>query len=94
MVHALIHRSVATVKADAAQISFSASGRDIVWAVVDSGISDKHEHFKTVGTLFPAAPIKHIDFTVSDTNPAPGNPLADDYGHGTHVGRHHRGQVG
>ncbi len=39
-----VTKSVATVKADAAQIAFSARGADIVWAVADSGINP-HEHF-------------------------------------------------
>ncbi len=37
--------SVATVKADAAIRSFSASGRNIVWAVMDSGVQADHPHF-------------------------------------------------
>ena len=36
-INALINRSLATVKADAARTSFSAHGQDIVWAVLDSG---------------------------------------------------------
>jgi subtilisin family serine protease len=80
-VHALVNRSVATVKADAAQISFSASGREIVWAVVDSGISRTHRHFAALKTLFPPPPIEHKDFTVG----AGGDALSDEYGHGTHV---------
>lgn len=82
-VHALINRSIATVKADAAQISFSAYGRDIVWAVVDSGINKDHRHFQSPKTLSPPSPIAHVDFTRDDGTP--GDPLLDDYGHGTHV---------
>jgi serine protease AprX len=37
--------SVATVKGDAAVRSFSASGRSIVWAVMDSGVQADHPHF-------------------------------------------------
>ena len=40
-----IDRSVTTVKADAANRSFDASGDGIVWAVVDSGIDADHPHF-------------------------------------------------
>jgi subtilisin family serine protease len=44
-VQMLIDRSVATVKGDAALSSFDASGRDITWAVIDSGIEGNHPHF-------------------------------------------------
>jgi subtilisin family serine protease len=44
-VRAQIDQSVATVKADAAIRSYEASGFDIVWAVIDSGISQAHPHF-------------------------------------------------
>ena len=44
-VQSQIYRSVATVKADAAFKSFGAAGAGIVWAVIDSGIDDKHQHF-------------------------------------------------
>lgn len=39
------YRSVPTIKGDAAIRSFDASGRGIVWAVVDSGIRRDHPHF-------------------------------------------------
>ena len=42
----LTTKSVSTVKADAARVSFSAFGEDIVWAVIDSGIDGEHPHFK------------------------------------------------
>lgn len=45
IVKPLMDCSIATVKADAALKSFSASGRDITWAVVDSGIQGDHPHF-------------------------------------------------
>src|SRR3954452_6703072 len=40
-----IDRSAPTVKADAAWRSYSARGRGVVWAVVDSGIEARHMHF-------------------------------------------------
>jgi serine protease AprX len=82
VVKPLINRSVATVKADAARASFSARGSDIVWAVLDSGIDKDHPHFVTHKTLDLSPALPHRDFT----DPVgPGNPLRDDYGHGTHV---------
>ena len=42
---ALIDRSAPTVKADAARRSYAATGRRIVWAVMDTGIDATHPHF-------------------------------------------------
>jgi subtilisin family serine protease len=87
-------KSVATVKADAAQRSFDAHGQDIVWAVLDSGIQGGHPHFARKDTRFgPVAnleldlPLTHVDFTPHGRS-APADPtsaLADELGHGTHV---------
>jgi serine protease AprX len=79
----LIDRSIATIKADAARRSFDATGHDIVWAVIDSGIQGTHPHFKTYDTLGGSVSKLHRDFTQDD--PRSGKPLEDDYGHGTHV---------
>jgi len=48
-VRALMDKSVATVKADAAQRAFAASGDGITWAVLDSGIDAGHPHFGLPG---------------------------------------------
>lgn len=77
-VKALTTQSYKTVKADAARVSFSALGEDIVWAVLDSGIAN-HLHFRLHGNLNVNEPLAHRDFTGSQT------PLEDAYGHGTHV---------
>jgi serine protease AprX len=79
-VTALINKSIATVKADAARNSFGAGGADIVWAVMDSGINAGHNHFRLHQNIEPG-PFHH-DFTVSD---ATADPFKDDNGHGTHV---------
>lgn len=78
-VEPLITSSLSTVKADAAQVAFSASGRDVVWAVIDSGVDERHPHFAKHGNL-EIDGIEHRDFTGS-----PGGPLTDEFGHGTHV---------
>lgn len=39
------YRSIPTIKGDAAIRSFDATGRGIVWAVIDSGIQAEHPHF-------------------------------------------------
>ena len=79
-VKSLINKSISTVKADAAHNSFAAVGRDIVWAVVDSGIDGSHPHFRKHGNLDLPAPLTHRDFTSGKEE-----PLVDAYGHGTHV---------
>jgi serine protease AprX len=75
----LVNKSISTVKADAARISFSALGQDIVWAVLDSGIQADHPHFARHGNVLDDEALKHLDFT--DT----GSPCEDRFGHGTHV---------
>jgi len=78
-VSACINRSIATVKADAAQNSFSASGAGITWAVMDSGVSNEHEHFRKYGNIDPTSSL-HKDFTIDGAG-----PFDDVNGHGTHV---------
>ena len=87
IVEALLTRSAATVKADAAHRAFSAFGEGVVWAVVDSGIDGKHPHFAgevdgigRIRSLELPAPVEHIDYTGSS-----GGALSDETGHGTHV---------
>ena len=85
---ALLVKSVSTVKADAAHSSFAAFGRDIVWAVVDSGIDGRHPHFKLYGNVDIDAKLAHYDFTLDDPLAQPASSksaLRDDAGHGTHV---------
>ena len=74
-----INKSIATVKADAAQNSFSASGAGITWAVMDSGIQHDHPHFHKHTNVDPASGW-HKDFTIDG-----GDPFDDKNGHGTHV---------
>jgi subtilisin family serine protease len=54
------------VKADAAHYAFAAFGKDIVWAVVDSGIEGEHVHFNEHHNLDVPPPLKHRDFTALD----------------------------
>lgn len=79
----LIDRSVATVKGDAARRSYDASGNDIVWAVIDSGIDGQHPHFKSYNTLGGSVEKLHYDFTKDQSTPSAA--LVDLEGHGTHV---------
>jgi subtilisin family serine protease len=86
----LIYQSVPTVKADAALRSYDASGSDIVWAVIDSGIDATHRHFGDRADperhvlLHPDVVELHRNFTGFGPATREG-ALTDDYGHGTHV---------
>jgi hypothetical protein len=80
-----ITKSLATVKADAAQTSFCAHGTEITWAIMDSGIDAKHPHFVLHGNVDLASPL-HADFTDTPNVPKGSNAaLIDRFGHGTHV---------
>jgi subtilisin family serine protease len=78
-IRALLNKSVSTVKADAARVSFNALGADIVWAVLDSGVQADHPHFQAYGNVKETAALEHRDFTGT------GPPTKDEFGHGTHV---------
>jgi serine protease AprX len=82
---AQIWRSVATVKADACRRSFATTGRNIVWAILDSGILGTHKHFEMHGNLIPPNGLAHMDFTGPNLVEVQPDQLTDDYGHGTHV---------
>ncbi len=78
--------SVRTIKADASQISFGASGKDICWAVLDSGVEGSHVHFDFHQNLKISDPLRHMDFTARPAKAFPPEQLpTDDNGHGTHV---------
>jgi serine protease AprX len=62
-VERLTVKSVSTVKADAARNAFSAFGKDIIWAVLDSGIEATHPHFKLHRNLDLGSKLMHRDFT-------------------------------
>src|SRR6476646_1477679 len=76
-VHPLIDRSISIVKADAARRAFLAEGKDIVWAVIDSGVDRMHEHFKDAATLDVKLPLRHFDFTVREGEEE--QPLVDSF---------------
>jgi subtilisin family serine protease len=85
-IQALLNKSVATVKGDAAHAAYSAFGEGIVWGVMDSGIDQHHPHFAKYRNLDLPAPLTHTDFT----NAVPGlngesAAVRDEAGHGTHV---------
>jgi serine protease AprX len=75
--------SVRTVKADAAQTAYAATGKGIVWAVLDSGIDKTHPHFADYGNVLNEAPLIPKSFLAA-TDPVSADPLQDPFGHGTH----------
>jgi subtilisin family serine protease len=80
---ALIYESVKTVQASTAQLGYGALGRDIEWAVLDTGVAAGHPHFAEHENV-----VREWDCTLRGalTAGAPGShPAADGDGHGTHV---------
>jgi serine protease AprX len=86
-VQSLVFVSAQTIKCDAARAAFAAVGRNIIWAVADTGIDGGHPHFKTHKTLALEGGLKHRDFTDIHATEAQASKaaLVDDVGHGTHV---------
>jgi serine protease AprX len=85
VVRAFITDSIATVKADAAQIAFSAVGKNITWAVLDTGVDTGHPHFALFSNtdLAEKAPLAHKDFRPTASGDT--GATEDANGHGTHV---------
>lgn len=82
---ALIHASAHTIQARPANLGYGASGRDIGWAVLDTGIRADHPHFRTYRNI-----VEQWDCTVAGepahTEPGDGGfDTLDRNGHGTHV---------
>jgi serine protease AprX len=87
MVTATTNVSIGTVKADAARNAFGALGKDIVWAVVDTGIDATHPHFARHANLSLVGALRHRCFIAPKVSDAESEKLAleDAMGHGTHV---------
>ena len=83
-VRTCVYRSLRTVKADAAQNSFSAFGEGVHWAVVDTGVDANHPHFELHGNIIRDGRLSK-DFTAPRKPGEPNRALTDKYGHGTHV---------
>ena len=76
--HALLGSSIHTVQAHPAHVAYMAHGTDVSWAVLDSGIVERHPHFKMHANIK-----SQHDCT---RRGAPTTGAADDeHGHGTHV---------
>jgi serine protease AprX len=84
-VSAFTNISGSTVKADAARNSFGTSGKNILWAVVDTGIDKTHPHFQKHKNLELSDPLSHRDFTRGGATDLAASACIDKKGHGTHV---------
>jgi subtilisin family serine protease len=84
---ALIHRSARVIQADAAKASYGAFGREIRWAVLDTGVRHDHPHFsikdKITGTTHNT--IEAIWDCTKKGPPVRKDNDIDRDGHGTHV---------
>jgi subtilisin family serine protease len=88
---AYIDQSIHTTQAFPAHRSYFASGNEITWAVLDSGIHWTHPHFGgeggTIKSVFDCTSRKQRQVAAKDLQPLPWNdPAAEDrFGHGAHV---------
>ncbi|MBE9127981.1 MULTISPECIES: S8 family serine peptidase [unclassified Coleofasciculus] len=75
---ALLDQSIHKVQAYTAQLGYGATGKDINWAILDTGIQPNHPHFQTHKNI-----AQQWDCT-GVGQPRQGKAL-DVHGHGTHV---------
>ena len=75
---ALLGSSIHTVQAHPAHVAYMAHGAGVSWAVLDSGIVDRHPHFKMHANL------KSQHDCTRRGAPVAGSAV-DEHGHGTHV---------
>jgi subtilisin family serine protease len=74
---ALLDTSIATIHAGAAHAGYQAFGRDVAWAVLDSGINNAHPHFARYKNI-----VSEVDCTKRTVTEG---SAPDQNGHGTHV---------
>jgi subtilisin family serine protease len=88
---AYLDQSVHTTQAFPAHRSYFASGNDVTWAVLDSGINWTHPHFGgeggTIKSVYDCTSRKQRQVAAKDLQPLAWNdPAAEDrFGHGAHV---------
>jgi len=75
---ALLDSSIHTVQAHPAHVAYMAHGGNVSWAVLDSGIVDRHPHFRMHEN------VKSQHDCTKRGAPTEG-PADDEHGHGTHV---------
>lgn len=75
---ALLDASIHTVQAKTAHLGYDATGEGVGWAVLDSGINDKHPHFQLFSNL-------KAQFDCTIRGAVVPSIAKDLNGHGTHV---------
>ena len=75
---ALLDQSGQTVQAYTAQLGYGATGKDINWAVLDTGVRADHPHFATHGNV-------KAQFDCTGVGKPVKGKAMDSNGHGTHV---------
>jgi subtilisin family serine protease len=56
-------RSISTVKGDLAQTEFKIDGKEIVWAILSTGINSSHLHFQLFDNLRLPNGLRHLDYS-------------------------------
>jgi subtilisin family serine protease len=75
---ALLMKSAAVVQANTARLGYGATGVDIHWALLDTGINAAHPHFATHDNIV-------AQFDCTRPGPPAARTIGDADGHGTHV---------
>jgi subtilisin family serine protease len=75
---ALLDTSTNTIQARTANVGYSAVGRDIRWAVLDTGVNAAHPHFARFANIQAQYDCTKRGALITGSAP-------DNYGHGTHV---------
>lgn len=88
---AFIATSINTLQVRPAHNAYRAFGKDIAWAVLDSGVNAAHPHF--AGNRTDRLPVISATFDCTARGTLAHGPAPDRHGHGTHVagiitGRH------
>ncbi|MGH7415828.1 MAG: S8 family serine peptidase [Candidatus Rokuibacteriota bacterium] len=76
--HALLDVSIHTVQAFTAHAGYRATGRDVAWAVLDTGVNADHPHFTRYRNVGP-------QYDCTRRGPLTAGVALDENGHGSHV---------
>jgi serine protease AprX len=63
-----MYRSLSTIKADLARAEFGITGKDIVWAVVSTGVDGGHPHFRAFHNTELPKPLRHRDYSTFEAD--------------------------
>src|SRR5262245_38240604 len=57
-----MYRSLSTIKADLARTEFGFTGKNVVWAIVSTGVDGRHPHFAKYRNTELPSPLRHFDY--------------------------------